>query len=227
MDRTHVLGHSEADPKTSHKACPNAVWDWDYYMGMVTSATCYEPQTQSQSLSVGLPAPPRKRTSARALDAASARTLAGSPITTVTGADGNVGWDLDQFPGTKMATPSAGAPLQSAETIQLTNWPYCDHADGTRSGAWFRVDWKFSGQALGEIRITPAGAQQGTQPLRVEARIDDGKDDKQTGVVSVSVRFTYRFSTSDGPGVVAKTELILYSDGSMDQKSNWIAQAAA
>jgi len=41
MDRTHILGHSEADPGTSHTGCPNALWDWDYYMGLVTSASCY------------------------------------------------------------------------------------------------------------------------------------------------------------------------------------------
>jgi N-acetyl-anhydromuramyl-L-alanine amidase AmpD len=225
MDRTHVLGHSEADPRTSHKGCPNAVWDWDYYMGMVTSATCPEPQTQA--LSVRLPAPPRKRARTQGLDATSARTVAGSPIVTVSGADGNVSWELDQFPGAKGIAQSPVAPLQNAATIQLNNWPYCDHTDGTRSCAWFRVDWKFSGQALGEIRIAPAGAQPGTQPLRVEARIEDGKDDKKTGVVSLAVRFTYVFSTSDGPPVVAKTELILYSDGSIDQKSNWMAGAAA
>lgn len=227
MDRIHVLGHSEADPKTSHKGCPNAVWDWDYYMGLVTSGSCYDPQTQSQALSVRLPAPPKKRARSQALDATSARTVAGSPLTSITGADGNVSWELDQFPGIKMAAKSAVAPLQSAETIQLTNWPYCDHTDGTRSCAGFGVDWKFSGQALGDIRITPVGAQQGTQPLRVEARIEDGKDDKQAGVVSLAVRFTYHFSTTDGPEVVAKTELMLYSDGSIDQKSNWLARAAA
>ncbi len=52
MNRTNVLGHSEADPRTTHRGCPNAVWDWDYYMGMVTSATCY-PRPTAQSLSAG------------------------------------------------------------------------------------------------------------------------------------------------------------------------------
>jgi N-acetyl-anhydromuramyl-L-alanine amidase AmpD/V8-like Glu-specific endopeptidase len=42
-DRTHILGHSEADPATTHTGCPNAVWDWTYFMGMVTSRTCYLP----------------------------------------------------------------------------------------------------------------------------------------------------------------------------------------
>ena len=49
MDRDHILGHSEADPKTTHTDCPNAVWDWDYYMGLVTSGTCSPHGTTSES----------------------------------------------------------------------------------------------------------------------------------------------------------------------------------
>ncbi|MGE7920612.1 N-acetylmuramoyl-L-alanine amidase [Viridibacillus sp. NPDC093762] len=37
MERDYILGHSEADPNTSHVQCPNAVWDWDYFMEMVTT----------------------------------------------------------------------------------------------------------------------------------------------------------------------------------------------
>jgi N-acetyl-anhydromuramyl-L-alanine amidase AmpD/V8-like Glu-specific endopeptidase len=227
MDRTHILGHSEADPKTSHKACPNAVWDWDYYMGMVTSATCYDPQTQSQSLSVvGLPVPPKKRRSGQSAALGPVRMVGNSPVNTVTGGDGNVTWELDQFPGVKMATQSAVASMQSAETIELSNWPYCDHANGTRASAWFTVDWKFSGQSLGQVRITPAGSQPGSEPLRVEARIEDGTNRDAT-TTSLKVRFTYHFSTADGADVVALTELKLYSDGSIDQNSNWTSRVAA
>ena len=42
-DRAHILGHAEADGKTTHKACPNAVWDWVYYMDMIATRTCYVP----------------------------------------------------------------------------------------------------------------------------------------------------------------------------------------
>ncbi|MEH7505805.1 peptidoglycan recognition family protein [Neobacillus drentensis] len=42
MDREHILGHSEADPNTSHVQCPNAVWDWDYFMEMVTTGMCID-----------------------------------------------------------------------------------------------------------------------------------------------------------------------------------------
>jgi N-acetyl-anhydromuramyl-L-alanine amidase AmpD len=33
--RMTVLGHCEADKKTTHSGCPNAIWDWDKYMGLV------------------------------------------------------------------------------------------------------------------------------------------------------------------------------------------------
>jgi hypothetical protein len=187
----------------------------------------YNAAAQGQALSVRLPAPPPKRKYARgqAVDT-SPRLIANSPVNTTTGGEGNITWELDQFPGVKMASQSAVAPLQSAETIELSNWPYCDHANGTRASAWFTVDWKFSGQALGQVRITPAGTQQGAQPLRIEARIEDGTNRDAT-TTSLVVRFAYHFSTADGPDVVALTELKLYSDGSIDQNSNWTSRVAA
>jgi V8-like Glu-specific endopeptidase len=49
--RTHVLGHAEADPHTSHTACPNAVWDWDHYMDCVReAAAAAAPAPTAQSL---------------------------------------------------------------------------------------------------------------------------------------------------------------------------------
>lgn len=37
-DRTTIIGHAEANPSTTHTACPNGAWDWDRYMGLVTAA---------------------------------------------------------------------------------------------------------------------------------------------------------------------------------------------
>jgi V8-like Glu-specific endopeptidase len=184
-------------------------------------------QVQGQSLSMLPPAPPPRRRYAtgQAVDLAP-RLIANSPVNTAIGGEGNIAWELDQFPGIKMAAQSAAAPLQSAETINLSNWPYCDHTDGSRASAWFAVDWKFSGQALGQVRITPAGAHPGPSPLRVEAHIEDGKS-RDPNTVALVVRFTYRFSTVDGPEVVAQTDLTLCSDGSIDQRSNWMSQVAA
>ena len=37
IDRQHIVGHSEV-AQTNHVGCPNAVWDWDYYMRLVNGA---------------------------------------------------------------------------------------------------------------------------------------------------------------------------------------------
>lgn len=63
-DRAHILGHAEADGKTTHSACPNAVWDWVYYMDMISTRTCYEPEAiipRTQSLALGGPRPLQAR----------------------------------------------------------------------------------------------------------------------------------------------------------------------
>jgi hypothetical protein len=33
-----IGGHAEMDPETTHKGCPDSVWDWPYYLGMVNAA---------------------------------------------------------------------------------------------------------------------------------------------------------------------------------------------
>ena len=58
MDRAHVLGHSEADPRTTHTGCPNSVWDWNRYMPMVISGSCTgaDAGTGTGSADAGTPA---------------------------------------------------------------------------------------------------------------------------------------------------------------------------
>jgi N-acetyl-anhydromuramyl-L-alanine amidase AmpD len=34
-DRDHVKGHTEADPATDHADCPNRIWDWQSFMGLL------------------------------------------------------------------------------------------------------------------------------------------------------------------------------------------------
>ncbi len=47
MDRQHILGHSEADSSTSHRDCPNALWDWDYFMRLVQGGVCQAPPSST------------------------------------------------------------------------------------------------------------------------------------------------------------------------------------
>lgn len=37
-DRNTIIGHSEANPTTTHSSCPNGAWDWDRYMALVAAA---------------------------------------------------------------------------------------------------------------------------------------------------------------------------------------------
>lgn len=40
MNRLHILGHSEAAP-ADHHDCPSSLWNWQYYMRLVTSGSCF------------------------------------------------------------------------------------------------------------------------------------------------------------------------------------------
>jgi N-acetyl-anhydromuramyl-L-alanine amidase AmpD len=42
IDREHVRGHKEADPRTTHD-CPSRIWDWDHYMDLVRAAAAPAP----------------------------------------------------------------------------------------------------------------------------------------------------------------------------------------
>ncbi len=41
LDRDHIQGHSEADPTTTHKDCPNRIWNWPVYMALVNGSGAY------------------------------------------------------------------------------------------------------------------------------------------------------------------------------------------
>jgi V8-like Glu-specific endopeptidase/N-acetyl-anhydromuramyl-L-alanine amidase AmpD len=57
MDRDHIKGHVEVDPKKRHPDCPIGVWNWDYYMSLVTSGTCTPRPTSSESQSYSFESP--------------------------------------------------------------------------------------------------------------------------------------------------------------------------
>jgi N-acetyl-anhydromuramyl-L-alanine amidase AmpD len=47
QDRSHILGHNEADPTTKHSGCPTAAWDWDRYMSVVNPPPTSDQQSYS------------------------------------------------------------------------------------------------------------------------------------------------------------------------------------
>lgn len=55
-DRAHILGHLEVNPGKTDCPNPDTVWDWDYYMGLVTSGNCYpKPAATSSALGSDMP----------------------------------------------------------------------------------------------------------------------------------------------------------------------------
>lgn len=38
LERGFIVGHAEADPKTSHEDCPIGAWDWDQFMSLVRAS---------------------------------------------------------------------------------------------------------------------------------------------------------------------------------------------
>ncbi|OBG21469.1 hypothetical protein A5768_02510 [Mycolicibacterium fortuitum] len=37
LDRVHIIGHNEADPRNPHPLCPTGQWDWAYFMSTLTA----------------------------------------------------------------------------------------------------------------------------------------------------------------------------------------------
>jgi N-acetyl-anhydromuramyl-L-alanine amidase AmpD len=48
-NRTTIVGHREADPRTSHSTCPDGAWNWDHFMNLVTNRIS-APQPTGQGL---------------------------------------------------------------------------------------------------------------------------------------------------------------------------------
>jgi N-acetyl-anhydromuramyl-L-alanine amidase AmpD len=238
IDRTHVLGHSEADPRTTHTDCPNAVWDWDYFMGMVVSGVC-APRSQTQTLSsdpgrgrasVELPAPPPPIVRAWAKDVKSEviSVIAGAVMERIVNSDGGITWELDQLRGLKHPNdipPSPAPAFHDAPIIRLDHWPSVKVLHVDRLSAWFTVDWQFNGKSVGNVRITNVGTE-GSMigRLQVSARIMDDNilyPPQQPSFAALRIRFHYRFSAPTDSDDIAIVDLHLYGDGTFEKTSRW------
>jgi N-acetyl-anhydromuramyl-L-alanine amidase AmpD/uncharacterized protein YycO len=241
IDRTHILGHAEADTRTSHTNCPNAVWNWDYYMGLVKTASCYA-MTPASGLSTNgqsngyengyeqeklPPPPPLVRAHAMGVvEIVSA--VAGAVMEKIINRDGSITWELEQLRGLKHPNDTAPSPAQAfhdAPTILLNDWPYLDAAKKSRLSAWFSVDWQFNGKSLGNVQIANIGTDGALlRELHVEARIMDDNilypADNPT-YAALRIRFNYRFNRALGSDYIAITELHLYGNGTFDKTSRW------
>jgi hypothetical protein len=231
IDREHILGHSEADTRTTHTDCPNSVWNWEYYMQLVQSATC-APQAQAAALAEDtfdpeLPPPPPPR--ARALDAGATATVvtfvAGVAIDKITNNKGDISWILDQFNGLKHpndVVPNPIPPFRNAQNIRLEGWPWVQNLITDRISAAFEVNWQYNGKSLGNIRIANVGTNDAFGwGLDVEARIMNDSIVHPGGVAGLLIAFNHRFTRPIGSDAIAVTELHLFGDGTYSSTSRW------
>jgi N-acetyl-anhydromuramyl-L-alanine amidase AmpD len=55
LDRAHIIGHNEADPKNPHPDCPTGQWDWTYFMNLLSGPVLSAPR--AETLGVWPPGP--------------------------------------------------------------------------------------------------------------------------------------------------------------------------
>ncbi len=231
IDRTHILGHSEADTRTTHTDCPNSVWNWDHYMQLVQSATS-APQAQAAALAEDTPAPelpPPPPPRARALDGGATATVvtfvAGVAIDKITNNKGDISWILDQFNGLKHpndVVPNPMPPFRNAQNIRLEGWPWIENLLTDRISAAFEVNWQYNGSSLGNIRIANVGTNDAFGlGLDVEARIMNDSIVHPGGMAGLLITFNHRFSRPIGSDAIAVTELHLFGDGTYSSTSRW------
>jgi N-acetyl-anhydromuramyl-L-alanine amidase AmpD len=72
-DRTTIIGHREADPRTTHTSCPDGAWDWDLYMALV--AECHAALPSNGAVAQGLSASYSVSADRRSVPAPSVRAL--------------------------------------------------------------------------------------------------------------------------------------------------------
>jgi hypothetical protein len=172
-----------------------------------------------------LPAPPPPR--ARAMSGAeAAMAIGGFLLETVRDSAGDVTWELDQFRERKHPNDQAPATpptYQDAPTIRLDSWPVTGGLVDDIS-AWFAIDWQYSGQSLGNVRITNIGTNDAVGwSLHVRGQImDDNILYPPNNCAALRVRLHYRFSRGIGSDWIAITDVHLYGDGTHEIASQWV-----
>lgn len=241
-DRTHILGHSEVDTSTSHADCPNAVWDWDTYMRLVTSRQCLA-QGLGQDIAgpvlAPAPAPVMQQPLALSLDASSgpaapsgpqriASTVSGAQMWRVSARQGSTESQLDQLRGYKHpadTAPATPAAFQDAPVISLTDWPRIEGARGDVACLGLELRWQHNGSSLGQVRI---GAVNGSEAagwrLHVKARIFDDPQvyaREEPRFAALRVRVEYCFTPDSGAVVHAFREVHLFGNGRYNIGGDW------
>ena len=140
-----------------------------------------------------------------------------------TGSNGQVSWDLMQYPDMKNAQSQVAATGRlTGEPVSLADWPYLDEPNTSRTQAAIDIAWAYDGSgAVGGVRITPgAVSSAGARSLVVTATIEDAEGSPSCAALLVTLRYAFRHPT-DGEQV-AVTRVTLYGNGKAVRNSEWL-----
>jgi hypothetical protein len=179
--------------------------------------------SRAQSASRGTQLPPAPKARSFEVPIASARRR-------LTGSNGGVTWELDQYVGMKApagrSVTGSIAPV-AGPTINLSDWPYIECPSG-RTYATVVIDWRHEGGIVGDVQTAvPTSGSYNGWTLRVTAGISDGPDTAAVAALRITVR--YEFGNPDGSRQVAVTDITLYGDGRYERQNRWemVAQPVA
>jgi hypothetical protein len=187
--------------------------------------------------------PPRKaRTPARPLRARvmETGTIAGTPVTLVSGSSGAVSWVLPQWTGIKHPDdqPPAAEAVYRDAIVALDQWPRVPAESGSgETHAWLRIRWQFNGTSLGHVYVEPLGDDAATgSGLSVTGTLEDDAQlharapaatvpgPAQVPALCIALKYVF----GDGSAShTATSRVTLYADGTHQVDSAWLRQAAA
>jgi N-acetyl-anhydromuramyl-L-alanine amidase AmpD len=233
-DRQHVLGHREA-VQTS-KSCPGD-WDWDYFIGMVQSATCYprpaapQPAAQAYGQSQG-GATMLQGSSAQAVPVAVpiVSSIVGATMTRILGNEGDISWTLDQVNGWKHPGDQA-RPVNSAAVANVTlnvPGPKVAHVLGADElYANLRIRFDHDGRSVGNIsqQVTQSNDAFGgglvvTSTVHDVGQVSPSASDPNH-FAAVRIEVHYRFTAVFQDDAIYLRELTLYGNGTFQDSGQW------
>lgn len=229
MDRQHILGHREA--VTTSKTCPGD-WDWEYFMGMITSATCY-PRSAHVPAAQGMQQMPRRMAEAKGGPAAVAivSSIVGAGMSRILDNQGDISWTLDQLNGWKhpgdVARPVATASVRN-QTLNVPGPKGASVFGQDEIYAKLRIRFDYDGRSVGNIsqQVTEANDAFGvglvvTSTIHDVGQVYPSASDPNAHA-AVRIEIHYRFTLTVQDDKIALRELTLFGNGTFSDTWQWM-----
>jgi len=125
------------------------------------------------------------------------------------------------------STALAASGAIDGEVITLSDWPYIDDADGSRTQAAVTIAWKYNAAGgVGDVRVGPGhGSTSPARTLKVTSTVTEGSASPTRSALTVTLRYLFKHPT-DGEQT-AVTTVVLNGDGTHTRAGDWTSPARA